>query len=79
MNGTVLVRWAAGVVVFGLAGLISTFPSVVQAGHEESLTLDVAIDCRTGIQSGIPDRPLAAATLSSRTARYFVAVPYLLE
>jgi len=56
MNGTLHVRWAAGVVVFGLAGLISTFPSVVQAGHEESLTLDVAIDCRTWrFNQGIPD------------------------
>ena len=56
MNGTVLVRWAAGAVVFGLAGLISTVPSVVEAGQQENLTLDVAIDCRTWrFNQGIPD------------------------
>ena len=56
MNRTVLVRSAAGVVVFGLAGLTSTFPSVAQSGHQEGLTLDVAIDCRTWrFNQGIPD------------------------
>src|SRR5262245_52253291 len=56
MNRTVFVRRAAGLVVCGLAGLISTFPSVVQAGQQEGLTLDVAIDCRTWrFNQGIPD------------------------
>src|SRR5262249_9826258 len=56
MNRTVFVRLAAGVVVVGLAGLISTFPSVVQAGERESLTLDVAIDCSTWrFNQGIAD------------------------
>ncbi len=56
MNQTVLVRSAACIAVFGIAGLISTFPSVVQAGDQESLTLDVAIDCNTWrFNQGIPD------------------------
>jgi hypothetical protein len=47
MNRTTLSRFAVGFATICLAALVSGITSEVQADNDETLALDVAIDCRT--------------------------------
>jgi hypothetical protein len=47
MNRAALLRFAVGFATIGLAALISGIPGEVLADNDETLALDVAIDCRT--------------------------------
>jgi hypothetical protein len=67
-------------VVLGLLGIVPALlpPGVAQGAPEQTITLDVALDCRTfNYDRGVPLDQIVRATASSPPPRYFLPAPFL--
>ena len=74
MNSPSFRRFSAGIFMVGLVALMSGVANKVQADNDESLTLDVALDCRTWrFNQGISDSDFGRGDSFIANGKLFVA------